>query len=152
MWGPQALGKSTTFHLLLRFYDPLTGRLKIDGVDIAGADPVAVRGRIGVVPQETIIFGTSAMQNIRYGRPDATDEEVFAAAKAAAAHEFIEQMPEGYATFLGERGTRISGGQRQRIAIARAMLKNPPILLLDEATSGARCRKRTVGSGCLRNA
>jgi ATP-binding cassette subfamily B protein len=133
--GPSGAGKSTTFHLLLRFYDPLTGRLKIDGVDIAGADPVAVRGRIGVVPQETIIFGTSAMQNIRYGRPDATDEEVFAAAKAAAAHEFIEQMPEGYATFLGERGTRISGGQRQRIAIARAMLKNPPILLLDEATS-----------------
>ncbi|MDG1463431.1 MAG: ABC transporter transmembrane domain-containing protein [Gammaproteobacteria bacterium] len=133
--GPSGAGKSTTFHLLLRFYDPKSGLLKIDGVDIAEADPVEVRGRIGVVPQETVIFGTSAMQNIRYGRPEATDEEVVAAAKAAAAHEFIEQMPEGYDTFLGERGMRLSGGQRQRLAIARAMLKNPPILLLDEATS-----------------
>jgi ATP-binding cassette, subfamily B, bacterial len=133
--GPSGAGKSTTFHLLLRFYDPKSGTLKIDGVNIADADPVAVRGRIGVVPQETIIFGDSAMQNIRYGRPNATDEEVYAAANAAAAHEFIEQMPEGYDTFLGERGMRLSGGQRQRIAIARAMLKNPPILLLDEATS-----------------
>ncbi len=133
--GPSGAGKSTTFHLLLRFYDPAEGRIRIDGVDIADADPVDVRSRIGVVPQETVIFGTSAMQNIRYGRPDATDEEVYAAAKAAAAHDFIEQMPEGYDTFLGERGMRLSGGQRQRIAIARAMLKNPPILLLDEATS-----------------
>jgi len=133
--GPSGAGKSTTFHLLLRFYDPKSGTLKIDGVDIARADPVDVRGRIGVVPQETIIFATSAMQNIRYGRPAATDDEVYAAAKAAAAHEFIELMPEGYDTFLGERGMRLSGGQRQRIAIARAMLKNPPILLLDEATS-----------------
>jgi len=133
--GPSGAGKSTTFHLLLRFYDPKSGTIKIDGTDILTARPEDVRGRIGIVPQETVIFGTSAIQNIRYGRPDATDEEVYAAAKAAAAHEFIEQMPEGYDTFLGERGMRLSGGQRQRIAIARAMLKNPPILLLDEATS-----------------
>jgi len=133
--GPSGAGKSTTFHLLLRFYDPKSGRLLIDNQDIAAADPVEVRGRIGVVPQETVIFGASAIDNIRYGRPDATDEEVFAAAKAAAAHEFLDALPEGYDTFLGERGMRLSGGQRQRLAIARAMLKNPPILLLDEATS-----------------
>jgi len=133
--GPSGAGKSTTFQLLLRFYDPQTGRICIDGVDIAEADPAAVRGMIGVVPQETMIFGTSALENIRYGRPDATDEEVRAAAQAAAADEFINKLPEGYDTFLGEKGTRLSGGQRQRIAIARAILKNPPVLLLDEATS-----------------
>ena len=133
--GPSGAGKSTTFQLLLRFYDPESGNIKIDGVDITAADPNEVRARIGLVPQETVIFGTSALENIRYGRPDATDEEVRAAATAAAADEFIARLPESYETFLGEKGTRLSGGQRQRIAIARAILKNPPILLLDEATS-----------------
>jgi ATP-binding cassette subfamily B protein len=133
--GPSGAGKSTTFQLLLRFYDPAAGAIRINGVDIAQADPHDVRSLIGVVPQETVIFGTSALENIRYGRPGATDAEVRAAAEAAAADEFISKLPEGYNSFLGEKGTRLSGGQKQRIAIARAILKNPPILLLDEATS-----------------
>jgi ATP-binding cassette subfamily B protein len=133
--GPSGAGKSTTFQLLLRFYDPQQGRVLLDGVDIATADPRAVRGRIGLVPQDTVLFGASARENIRYGRPDASDAEVEAAAHAAAADEFIRTLPEGYDTFLGERGLRLSGGQRQRIAIARAILRNPPLLLLDEATS-----------------
>ena len=133
--GPSGAGKSTLFALLLRFYDPQSGAIRIDGVDIAQADPRAVRSRIGLVPQETVIFGTSVRENIRYGRPDASDAEIEAAAHAAAADEFIRQLPSGYDTFLGERGTRLSGGQRQRIAIARAILRDPPILLLDEATS-----------------
>jgi ATP-binding cassette subfamily B protein len=133
--GPSGAGKSTVFQLLLRFYDPASGRILIDGVDIAQADPVAVRAQVGFVPQETIIFGASARENIRYGRPGASDAEIEAAARAAAADEFIQKLPEGYDTFLGEKGARLSGGQKQRIAIARAILKNPPILLLDEATS-----------------
>ena len=133
--GPSGAGKSTLFALLLRFYDPQSGAIRIDGIDIALADPRAVRSRIGLVPQETVVFGTSVRENIRYGRPDASDAEIEAAARAAAADEFIRQLPSGYDTFLGERGTRLSGGQRQRIAIARAILKDPPILLLDEATS-----------------
>jgi len=133
--GPSGAGKSTSFQLLLRFYDPQQGRILIDGVDIARADPRDVRARIAVVPQETVIFGDTALGNIRFGRPEATDEEVHQAAKLAVADEFISQLPQGYATYLGERGTRLSGGQRQRIAIARAILKDPPILLLDEATS-----------------
>jgi len=133
--GPSGAGKSTTFQLLLRFYDPESGRILIDGVDIARADPREVRGRIGVVPQETMLFAASARENIRFGRPDASDTEVEAAARAAAADEFIRRLPQGYDTFLGERGARLSGGQRQRLAIARAILRDPPILLLDEATS-----------------
>lgn len=133
--GPSGAGKSTTFQLLLRFYDPLSGSLRINGVDISTVEPQAVRAIIGVVPQETTVFAGSALENIRYGRPDATDVEVHAAAKAAAADEFIRCLPNGYNSFLGEKGTRLSGGQKQRIAIARAILKNPPILLLDEATS-----------------
>jgi ATP-binding cassette, subfamily B, bacterial len=133
--GPSGAGKSTVFQLLLRFYDPTAGRILVDGVDIAAADPQAVRARIGLVPQETMIFGASARENIRYGRPGASDAEIEAAGRAAAADEFIGKLPEGYDTFLGERGARLSGGQKQRIAIARAILKNPPILLLDEATS-----------------
>lgn len=133
--GPSGAGKSTTFQLLLRFYDPAAGKVIVDGVDIAQADPYAVRSRIGLVAQDTVLFGASARENIRYGRPNATDTEIEAAARAAAADEFIRRLPEGYDTFLGERGTRLSGGQRQRIAIARAILKDPPILLLDEATS-----------------
>ena len=133
--GPSGAGKSTTFQLLLRFYDPQQGRILIDGVDIALADPREVRARIAVVPQETVIFGDTALGNIRFGRPDATDEEVREAARLAVADEFIRELPQGYDTYVGERGTRLSGGQRQRMAIARAILKNPSILLLDEATS-----------------
>jgi ATP-binding cassette subfamily B protein len=133
--GPSGAGKSTAFQLLLRFYDPASGRILIDGADIAKADPQDVRARIGLVPQDTVLFGASARENIRYGRPAATDGEIEAAARAAGADTFIRDLPEGYETFLGERGTRLSGGQRQRMAIARALLKDPPILLLDEATS-----------------
>jgi ATP-binding cassette, subfamily B, bacterial len=133
--GPSGAGKSTTFQLLLRFYDPASGRVLIDGVNVANANPEDVRSRIGLVPQETVLFGATARENIRYGRPTATDAEIEAAARAAGADSFIQQLPQGYDTFLGERGTRLSGGQRQRIAIARALLKDPPILLLDEATS-----------------
>ncbi len=133
--GPSGAGKSTVFQLLLRFWDPTSGRILVDGVDIARADPSAVRARIGLVPQDTMIFGASARENIRYGRPDASDAEIVEAARAAAADEFISKLPDGYDTFLGEKGARLSGGQKQRIAIARAILKNPPILLLDEATS-----------------
>jgi ATP-binding cassette subfamily B protein len=133
--GPSGAGKSTSFQLLLRFYDLLGGQIRIDGVDIAQLDPRALRRVVGLVPQETVLFGESAMENIRYGRPRASDEEVQEAARLAAADTFIEKLPQGYDTFLGERGTRLSGGQRQRIAIARAILKDPPILLLDEATS-----------------
>lgn len=133
--GPSGAGKSTTFQLLLRFYDPAEGSVLVDGVDIARAVPQQVRSRIGLVPQDTVLFGASARENIRYGRPDASDAEIEAAARAAEADEFLRVLPEGYDTFLGERGTRLSGGQRQRIAIARAILKDPPILLLDEATS-----------------
>ena len=133
--GPSGAGKTTTFQLLMRFYDPQAGQVLVDGVDITTARPEDVRQRIGIVPQETVIFGTSARENIRFGRPDATDAEVEVAAKAAAADSFIRELPEGYDTYLGERGTRLSGGQKQRIAIARAILKNAPILLLDEATS-----------------
>jgi len=133
--GPSGAGKSTSFQLLLRFYDLLAGRITIDGIDISRLDPRALRRQIGLVPQETVLFGESALENIRYGRPEAGDEEVWEAARMAAADEFIRTLPEGYDTFLGERGTRLSGGQRQRIAIARAILKDPPILLLDEATS-----------------
>jgi ATP-binding cassette subfamily B protein len=133
--GPSGAGKSTVFQLLLRFYDPSAGRILIDGVDISLASPSAVRAQVGLVPQETMIFGASARENIRYGRPGASDAEIEDAARAAAADEFISRLPEGFDTFLGERGARLSGGQKQRIAIARAILKNPPILLLDEATS-----------------
>ncbi len=133
--GPSGAGKTTLFQLLLRFYDPQSGTIRLDGIDIRELDLHTLRGAIGIVPQDTIIFSANAMENIRYGRADATDTEVIAAATMAAAHEFIERLPEGYQSFLGERGVRMSGGQRQRIAIARALLKNPPLLLLDEATS-----------------
>ncbi|TAK81697.1 MAG: ATP-binding cassette domain-containing protein [Aquabacterium sp.] len=133
--GPSGAGKSTVFQLLLRFYDVQRGRVLVDGVDVRAAGLQALRERIGLVPQDSVIFSASAMENIRYGRPDASDEEVIAAARAAHAHEFISALPEGYASFLGERGVRLSGGQRQRMSIARAMLKNAPLLLLDEATS-----------------
>jgi ATP-binding cassette subfamily B protein len=133
--GPSGAGKSTVFQLLLRLYDAQQGRIEIDGVPVHEVALADLRARIGIVPQDSVIFSASAMDNIRYGRPDAGDTEVIAAAKAAFAHDFILALPEGYASFLGERGVRLSGGQRQRISIARAMLKNPPLLLLDEATS-----------------
>jgi ATP-binding cassette subfamily B protein len=133
--GPSGAGKTTLFQLLLRFYDPQRGTIRLDGVDARQLDLHALRGAIGIVPQDTVIFSANALENIRYGRPDASDEDVIAAARLAAAHEFIERLPDGYRSFLGERGVRLSGGQRQRIAIARALLKNPPLLLLDEATS-----------------
>ena len=133
--GPSGAGKSTVLQLLLRFYDVQHGRVEVDGVPVAQAALGDLRRRIGIVPQESVIFSTSALENIRYGRPDASDDEVIAAAKAAFAHEFIRALPEGYHSHLGGRGVRLSGGQRQRISIARAMLKNPPLLLLDEATS-----------------
>jgi len=133
--GPSGAGKTTLFQLFLRFYDPQSGTIKLDGVDIKQLDLHALRDAIGIVPQDTVIFSADAMENIRYGRAGASDEEVIAAARMAAAHEFIERLPQGYKSFLGERGVRLSGGQRQRIAIARALLKNPPLLLLDEATS-----------------
>lgn len=133
--GPSGAGKTTLFQLLLRFYDPQAGSIRLDGVDVRDLALHTLRGAVGIVPQDTVIFSLDAMENIRYGRPGASDEEVIAAAKMAAAHDFIERLPQGYASFLGERGVRLSGGQRQRIAIARALLKNPPLLLLDEATS-----------------
>jgi ATP-binding cassette subfamily B protein len=133
--GPSGAGKSTVFQLLLRYYDAQQGRVEVDGVDVRQASLQALRGRIGLVPQDSVIFSASALDNIRYGRPDATDEEVIAAARAAHADAFLRALPEGYDTFLGERGVRLSGGQRQRISIARAILKNAPLLLLDEATS-----------------
>ena len=133
--GPSGAGKTTFFQLLLRFYDVEAGRIRLDGVDVRETSFAALRGRIGIVPQDSVIFSASAMENIRYGRPEASDEEVIAAARAAFAHDFITALPGGYESFLGERGVRLSGGQRQRISIARAILKNPPLLLLDEATS-----------------
>ncbi|RZI82252.1 MAG: ATP-binding cassette domain-containing protein [Rubrivivax sp.] len=133
--GPSGAGKTTVFQLLLRFYDVESGRIELDGVSTKDLTLEALRDRIGIVPQDSTVFSSSAMDNIRYGRPNATDAEVIEAAKAAHAHDFISQLPEGYATFLGERGVRLSGGQRQRISIARAILKNAPLLLLDEATS-----------------
>lgn len=133
--GPSGAGKSTVFQLLMRFYDPEAGVVRIDGVDARTADPRAVRARFAVVSQEPVIFAASVAENVRYGRPDATDAEVYAACEAAYATEFVEKLPDGFQTFLGERGVRLSGGQRQRLAIARALVADRPILLLDEATS-----------------
>ena len=150
--GPSGAGKSTVFQLLLRFYDPASGRIELDGVRTADMSLQDLRGRIGLVPQDAVIFSTSALENIRYGKPGATDEEVKAAARAAFAHEFISALPEGFDTFLGERGVRLSGGQRQRIAIARAMLKNSPLLLLDEATSALDAESERMVQAALESA
>ena len=133
--GPSGAGKTTVFQLLLRFYDPQRGSVTIDGIDLRAADPAAVRERLAVVPQDPVIFAASVSDNVRYGRPGASEAEVRAACEAAFATEFIERIPEGFASYLGERGVRLSGGQRQRIAIARAILADRPVLLLDEATS-----------------
>jgi len=147
--GPSGAGKTTLFQLLLRFYDPQQGAITLDGVEIRDLDLHVLRDAIGIVPQDTVIFAADAMENIRYGRADATDEEIIAAAGLAAANEFIEKLPQGYRTFLGERGVRLSGGQRQRIAIARALLKNPPLLLLDEATSALDAESERLVQGAL---
>ena len=133
--GPSGAGKSTVFQLLLRFYDPETGRVLVDGVDARECDPHELRRRFALVPQEPVLFAASVAENVRYGRPDATDEAVRAACAAAYALEFIERLPQGFDTHLGERGVRLSGGQRQRLSIARALLAARPVLLLDEATS-----------------
>ena len=133
--GPSGAGKSTLFQLLQHFYQPARGEVLVDGVDLTRADPAEVRARIAMVPQETVIFGTSARDNLRYGRWDADDAQVWAAAEAANAADFLRALPDGLDTFLGEGGARLSGGQRQRVAIARALLRDAPILLLDEATS-----------------
>ncbi len=147
--GPSGAGKSTVFQLLLRFYDAQHGTVAIDGVPVGAATLHDLRRRIGIVPQDSVIFSADAMDNIRYGCPDASDDEVVAAARAAFAHDFITALPDGYRSFLGERGVRLSGGQRQRIAIARAMLKNPPLLLLDEATSALDAESERVVQAAL---
>jgi ATP-binding cassette subfamily B protein len=150
--GPSGAGKSTVFQLLLRYYDAQSGTITLDNVNTRQQSLHALRQRVGIVPQDAVIFSSSAMDNIRYGKPEATDSEVMAAAHAAFAHEFISTLPEGYNTFLGERGVRLSGGQRQRIAIARAMLKNPPLLLLDEATSALDAESERMVQAALESA
>ncbi len=150
--GPSGAGKSTVFQLLLRFYDVSSGHISVDGVELRQASLTDLRQRIGIVPQDSTLFSGSALENIRYGRPEASDVEVIAAAKGAFAHDFISALPEGYATFVGERGVRLSGGQRQRISIARAMLKNPPLLLLDEATSALDAESERMVQAALESA
>jgi ATP-binding cassette subfamily B protein len=147
--GPSGAGKSTVFHLMLRFYDPKSGAVTFDGVRIADADPRALRGRIALVPQDTAIFAASVAENIRFGRPEATMEEIARAAEQAAAAEFIARLPQQYESIIGERGVTLSGGQRQRIAIARAILRNAPLLLLDEATSSLDAESETLVQAAL---
>jgi ATP-binding cassette, subfamily B, bacterial len=142
--GPSGAGKSTLFHLLLRFYDPKSGAISFDGVPIRSVDPQALRARIALVPQDSVVFAASARENIRFGRPDASDAEVERAADLAHATEFIRHLPDGFAAQLGERGVKLSGGQRQRIAIARAILRDAPLLLLDEATSALDAESETL--------
>jgi len=142
--GPSGAGKTTVFQLLLRFYDPQAGQVRVDGVDVRMTDPHALRERLAVVPQEPVIFAASVLENVRYGHPGASEEDVRAACEAAYAAEFIAQLPQGYASHLGERGVRLSGGQRQRLAIARAILADRPILLLDEATSALDAESERV--------
>jgi ATP-binding cassette subfamily B protein len=147
--GPSGAGKSTIMQLLLRFYDPNSGVIGVDGIDIRDLDPRALRDRIALVPQESMIFGTTLAENIRYGRPNASDADLESAAKRAIVDSFVSVWPERYATRIGERGVTLSGGQRQRISIARAILKDAPILLLDEATSALDAENETLVQSAL---
>ncbi|MDH3743189.1 MAG: ATP-binding cassette domain-containing protein, partial [Hyphomicrobiales bacterium] len=142
--GPSGAGKTSIFNLILRFYDISGGGLEVDGVDVRKLDPVALRERIAIVPQDTVVFSGSVLDNIRFGRPDASPDDVMAAARAARVDEFADRLPAGYDTAVGERGVTLSGGQRQRIAIARAILADRPILLLDEATSALDAESETL--------
>ena len=142
--GPSGAGKSTLFHLLLRFYDPASGAISLDGVPIKTTGPRELRSRIALVPQDSVVFAATARENIRFGRPDATDAEVERAADLAHATEFLRRLPGGFEAELGERGVTLSGGQRQRIAIARAILRDAPLLLLDEATSALDAESETL--------
>jgi ATP-binding cassette subfamily B protein len=142
--GPSGAGKSTLFHLLLRFYDPAAGVISFDGVPIRDADPRELRSRIALVPQDSVVFAATARENIRFGRPEASDAEVERASDLAHATEFIRRLPGGFESPLGERGVTLSGGQRQRIAIARAILRDAPLLLLDEATSSLDAESETL--------
>jgi ATP-binding cassette subfamily B protein len=147
--GPSGAGKSTIFHLILRFYDPVSGTVSFDGVPIAELDPLALRRHIAMVPQDTVIFAASVADNIRFGRPEASDADIEHAAELALASEFINRLPQGFETPVGERGVTLSGGQRQRIAIARAILRDAPLLLLDEATSSLDAESETLVQAAL---
>ncbi len=147
--GPSGAGKSTIFHLLLRFYDPFAGAIFFDGVKISDADPQELRRRIALVPQDVVVFAASVADNIRFGRPEASDAEIERAAELALADEFVARLPQGYDTQIGERGVTLSGGQRQRIAIARAILRDAPLLLLDEATSALDAESETLVQAAL---
>jgi ATP-binding cassette subfamily B protein len=147
--GPSGAGKSTIFHLLLRFYDPLAGSVRFDGVNLAETDPRDLRSHIALVPQDTAVFAASVADNIRFGRPDASDGDIARAAELAAASEFINRLPQRFESPIGERGVTLSGGQRQRIAIARAILREAPLLLLDEATSSLDAESETLVQAAL---
>ncbi len=149
--GPSGAGKSTVFQLLMRFYDPQQGSIRLDGVDLRAADPAELRRRMALVPQDPVIFGASVAENIRYGKPDASEAQIREAAERAAADEFIRALPDGYETRIGERGVTLSGGQRQRLAIARAVLMDAPVLLLDEATSALDAENETLVQKALVN-
>jgi ATP-binding cassette subfamily B protein len=147
--GPSGAGKSTIFHLILRFYDPVSGTISFDGMPLTDVDPLALRRQIALVPQDAVVFAASVRDNIRFGRPDASDEEVERAAELAHAWEFVARLPQGFETSVGERGVTLSGGQRQRIAIARAILREAPLLLLDEATSSLDAESETLVKDAL---
>ncbi|MGA7100073.1 MAG: ATP-binding cassette domain-containing protein, partial [Pseudolabrys sp.] len=148
--GPSGAGKSTVFQLIQRFYDPVAGIVSFDGIRVTDVDPAALRSRIALVPQDAVVFGTSVRENIRFGRPAATDAEIEKAAEAANVSDFIRRLPDGYETQVGERGVTLSGGQRQRIAIARAILREAPLLLLDEATSSLDAESETLVQQALK--
>jgi ATP-binding cassette, subfamily B, bacterial len=150
--GPSGAGKSTVFHLILRFYDPASGVVSFDGTPLTAVDPVALRRHIALVPQDAVIFATSIRDNIRFGRPEASDAEVHHAAELAHALEFIDKLPQKFDTAVGERGVTLSGGQRQRLAIARAILRAAPLLLLDEATSSLDAESETLVKAALERA